>query len=196
MPDAPLIAHSLAEAYLYLMANPCPSCGKGPLRGREPSASGSSEPRAQASGALASPPPVTLSAECTSCHSASPWTFQLPKPLDAKEANPPPLLNPTDEPSRILDVAQWITLFRMISTTADNQSDKQASRRLRIEAGQCLEEALKFYEPDNDLPPTGAFFHQGSRDRLRANPEQFSCQRLLGLRNKLPTESRLRPESD
>ena len=29
--DAPLIAHSLAEAHCYLMVTPCGACGKGPL---------------------------------------------------------------------------------------------------------------------------------------------------------------------
>ena len=32
MSDFPLVAHSLAEAYLYLMATPCAACGQGPLR--------------------------------------------------------------------------------------------------------------------------------------------------------------------
>jgi hypothetical protein len=187
MADACPTAHSLAEAYLFLMATPCPACGKGPLRG---------EVTAAPPGRAAQPHPagrntVSLNAECGACHAHSPWTFEVP---GTAVSGTPPVINATDEPSRILDVAQWITLFRMISARAAEQADRQIARRLLIEAGQCLEEALKFYEPGNDLPPPTAFFHPGSRERLRTNPEQFSRQRLLGLRAKLPTESRLRPK--
>jgi len=174
------------------MANPCPSCGKGPLHGQELSAPSPSKGEGQGEGR--DDAVVEIAAECAACHAESTWSFRLSAVAGAPDVRQP-VINPTDEPSWILDVAQWITLFRMISATAEQQSDKQAARRLRIEAAQCLEEALKFYEPDNDLPPTEAFFHEGSRDRLRNHPGQFSRQRLLGLRNKLPTETRLRPES-
>ena len=30
-PEDPLVAHSLAEAYLYLLATPCGNCGEGPV---------------------------------------------------------------------------------------------------------------------------------------------------------------------
>jgi hypothetical protein len=173
------------------MANPCPSCGKGPLHGREPVSPSPSTEEGQVEGQHAAA--VEVSAECAACRAASSWSFVLP--TLAITAETPPVINPTPEPSRILDLPQWITLFRMISVAAEQQSDKQAARRLRIEAGQCLEEALKFYEPDNDLPPQEAFFQEGSRERLRSHPEQFSRQRLLALRNKLPTESHLRPKS-
>jgi len=100
------------------------------------------------------------------------------------------VVNSTDEPSWILDVAQWLTLFSMMTEMAGKESDKTAARRLSLEAAQCLDEALKFYEEDNDLPPTEAFFHQGSRDRFRDHPQQFSRQRLLHLRSRLPTRWR------
>ncbi len=200
MDDAPLIAHSLAEVYLFLMATPCPSCGKGPLHGGDPLAAEDTTAKSQ------TPSPsqgegggegqglaaLRITADCGACHAMSHWVFQLPTATPTP-VDQPPVINPTSSPSEILDVAQWLTLFGMITAAAERQPDKQAARRLRLEAGQCLEEALKFYEPGNDLPPPAAFFHEGSRQRLRTHPEQFSRQRLLALRSKLPTEYPMRP---
>jgi hypothetical protein len=105
--------------------------------------------------------------------------FRIPR--DAADA-----INPTAEPSEILDVAQWVMLSGMVAASATSEPDKVRKRRLFIEAAQCLEEALKFYADDNDLPPAAAFFHDGSRLRFRQSPEHFSRQRLLHLRSKLP----------
>jgi hypothetical protein len=111
----------------------------------------------------------------------------------AADADGPTVVNPTDEPSRILDVGQWILLFRMSLEAADKEVDKVLARRLGIEAAQCLEEALKFYdEVDNDLPPPEAFFDEASRERFRDAPEQFSRRRLIELRSKLPSPSTIR----
>jgi hypothetical protein len=103
------------------------------------------------------------------------------------------VVNPTDEPSRILDVGQWIVLFRMITERAAREIDKIQARHLGIEAAQCLEEALKFYDDvDNDLPPQEALFTEASRTRFRKAPEQFSRRRLIDLRAKLPSGSAMR----
>lgn len=77
-------------------------------------------------------------------------------------------------------------LSGMIAATASTEPDRQKKRRLLIEAAQCLDEALKFYIDDNDLPPSGAFLHEGSKQRFRQNPGQFSRERLIHLRSKLP----------
>jgi hypothetical protein len=190
MPDAPLVAHSLAEAYLYLMATPCHLCGKGPLRGSE---ARPVEPRRE-------PMAVTITVTCGACQDVSELLFELPHGLGTDEASGPPYVNPTDSPSRIIDVARWITLFRVITEAAARETDKMEARRLGLEAAQCLEEALKFYDdPDSSVPPPEAFFHESSRRRFRANPEQFAKERLIGLRAKLPSmslmRSRLSPSS-
>jgi hypothetical protein len=108
--------------------------------------------------------------------------------LRAQQAGPASVrVNASDRPSRIIDVAQWLILFRTIGEAASRTTDKVEARRLGYEAAQCLEEALKFYEPDNDLPPATAFFHESSRDMRCAHPEEFSRERMVGLRNRLPT---------
>lgn len=180
MSDAPLVAHSLAEAYLYLMATPCSSCAKGPLNGSE----------ARSVQGLSEPMVVAITATCGACRNVTELTFQLPHGLGIDESVGPPLVNPTDEPSRIIDVARWITLFRVITEAAGKESDKMEARRLGLEAAQCLEEALKFYDDrDNALPPPEAFFHETSRRRFHDNPEHFAKQRLINLRAKLPSTS-------
>jgi len=104
------------------------------------------------------------------------------------------VVNPTAEPSQILDLGQWLTLFRMLTETAGHEASMTDARRLSLEAAQCLDEALKFYDDaDNDVPPVEAFFGEDSRDRFKAHPEQFSRRRLLHLRSKLPTPWPKRP---
>jgi len=77
-------------------------------------------------------------------------------------------------------------LSGMIAATASTETNREQKRRLLIEAAQCLDEALRFYSGENDLPPADAFFHEGSRLRFRQTPEHFSRERLLHLRSKWP----------
>ena len=178
MSEQPLVAHSLAEAYLYLMATPCAGCGQGPLRGGEARPSGDVDDRAT----------VVVDVTCDACQSASALSFRLPGGLDPDNAQDPPDINPTEEPSRILDVGQWLVLFRLLVEEAGQERNKQRARRLGLEAAQCIEEALRFYDDaDNDLPPDDGFFCPASRTRFREAPDQFSRQRLIGMRGKLPS---------
>lgn len=180
MSDARLVAHSITEARLYLMVTPCPSCSTGPLR---PS-------QLQTTGGEAGESELTIDASCSSCESALSFTFLLPPGVGADADVDTPQINTTDQPSRIIDVAHWLTLFRMGAEEAGRESDKTQARELWIESGQYLAEALKFYDdPDSDLPSEEAFFGDTSRTRLRENPEQFSRQRLINLRAKLPFPS-------
>ncbi len=175
-PDDRLTANSLVEAYLYLKVTPCASCGRGPLRGSEPRLAG------EAGGAST----VTIAVTCAACRCETTETFHLEDPQIGEHSTLPGI-NPTDEPSHILDVGQWIVLFRMLTEEAAREADRVQARSLGIKAARCLDEALKFYdEQDNDLPPSEAFFCKTSRARFRESPEQFSRQRLLGMRSKLP----------
>ncbi|HEY3243305.1 MAG TPA: hypothetical protein VGM03_08130 [Phycisphaerae bacterium] len=172
-PSRALPARSLAEVYLYLMVTPCAACEEGPLR------AGDATSR-QESGRLRVEVPVT----CAACGQRGSRHFELP--LEARDSMHQNRISADGSVSPIIDVAQWMTLFRMIAEAADRQSDKIEARRLGYEAAQCLEEALKFYVADNDLPPARAFFTDKSRALLREHPEYFSRQRLLELRAKLP----------
>jgi len=185
MSDAPLVAHSLAEAYLYILATPCASCGSGPLRG------GEAELANDVGGARA----VSIAATCGSCQGLTRLRFRLPAPPERIPAQQTPVVNPTAEPSQILDLSQWLTLFRMLTEKAGHEASKSGARQLALEAAECLDEALKFYDDeDNDLPPVEAFFGKDSRDRFKAHPDQFSRRRLLHLRSKLPTPWPMRPD--
>ena len=183
MSDEPLVAHSLAEAYLYLMVTPCSACDQGPLKGADARRISPSEGEAA----------VTVSSTCAACGGQADHTFRIAHDLKAENESTGAVVNPTDDPSGIIDVAQWITLFRMITEAAGREPDKVQMRHLGLEAAQCLDEALKFYdEVGNDLPPPEALFHDSSRSRFRSNPEQFSRQRLINLRGKLPTTEEMR----
>lgn len=181
MSESPLVAHSLAEAYLYVMATPCTACGDGAWRAGR----GSRDESAQDQNHL------ILPVSCAKCGAKDELRFHLPL-LSAGSDPAIAVVNPSSEPSRIIDLAQWITLAHVIIEAASKEKDKQQARHLGIEAAQCLEEALKFYEEDNDLPGPDAFFHHASRRRFQEHPQQFSRQRLVNQRAKLPTLSVMR----
>ncbi len=197
MPDDMLVTHSVAEAHFYLMATACTSCGQGPLVGQEAHPVDAA-PGLVPEGDKKESENVTvrlwrITVTCAACQSVTSPTFQIPRELAGVPAGETVVVNPTDEPSRILDVGQWIMLFRMITERAARETDKIQARHLGLEATQCLEEALKFYDDlDNDLPPPEALFTDASRTRFRKAPEQFSRRRLIDLRAKLPSQSAMR----
>ena len=180
MSSQPLEAHSLAETYLYLMATHCPRCGQGPLRGADARPEGDERPIR-----------LRIAATCGSCGEHGEYRFTVPgsvASLRARQAGSVAArVNPSSRPSQIIDVAQWIVLFRMIAEAASRATDKVEARRLGYEAAQCLEEALKFYEEGNDLPPDAALFQESSREMRLTNPQEFSRERLMALRGRLPT---------
>ena len=174
MTPRPLQAHSLAEIQLYLMATPCDACRRGPLQRCDPWA-----PLEAAE--------FTLTARCAACGQERELTFALPadRPPDDPGALYP-IVNPTDEPSCILDVGQWIVLFRVILAAAAKEKDKIEARRLGYEAAQCLEEAIRFYGAEDELPGDDAIFTDATRDRRRDHPELFAKRHLVEMRAKLP----------
>jgi len=189
----PLEAHSVAEAHLYLMATPCKLCGTGRTR------CGQSRLETCDGRTL-----LVLQTRCETCGFDSEFRFSVPDgPATTSEEDDDlatARVNPGEEPSRIIDVAQWLVLFRVISEAAAAQADAAECRRLGYEAAQCLEEGLKFYLDDSDLPFPEGLFHERSRQQLRERPEFFARSRLIGLRAKLPTltemERRLQSSGD
>lgn len=174
-----LHAHTLSEAKLYLFAQTCPQCGLGPMhadRAGSLSDSASGSDGAETSGSE----PVELTAYCASCQASLTERFEIDFPtLDE--------LNPADAPSRILDVTDWVALSAALVELAERQDAAARKRSLKIESGDCLREALKFYaDGDNDLPPASACFSAEARDRVRDFPNEYSRQRLRDLLAKLP----------
>ncbi len=177
MTDDPLFAHSLAEAKLYLLATPCPSCDRGPTRCVGQVGDESQTDR----------PVVRLTARCGSCAHERTLDFLIAEYIPVPSFDLSKVINPTEDPSRIIDLAQWLTLATMLTESAKQESDKVVARQLRCEAGLCVDEALKFYDDrNNDLPPPGAFFNDVSRTLFRQQPERFARQRLQALRLDLP----------
>ena len=176
MDSEPLHAHSPTEVQLYLMATQCEKCGRGPLR-------------SDARPPLPTSRRFSLTVRCGACDEAHRFTFTLPEDAPAHDRDDLyPVINRTNSTSEILDVGQWLVLFRIILEAAGKEKDKIEARRLGYEAAQCLEEAIKFYE-DDDLPPEGALRCESTRQRRREQPQQFSKQHLLDMQAKLPKTS-------
>lgn len=181
MPDAPLPAHSLAEAFFYVMVTGCPACRDGGLK------AGTAKRLPSTDGVVL----LTIPAECSKCKSTVDLHFTLPE-APPHTGNQLDTVNSTSDPSRIIDLAQWVTLAHIIIEAASRETNKQQARRLGMEAAQCLEEAIKFFRNDNDLPEPTAFFSAESRSRFEQAPQKFSRQRLVNQRVKLPTISTMR----
>ena len=169
----PLPAHSIFEAELHLMVQPCEACDSGPLQVTDETIE---EAHIDSI--------VCVTSRCTSCGRSADTRFRI----DSRwaERSDPPVVNATAEPSRLIDVAQWLTLYHILLKRSRESADRVAGRRLAYEAGLCITEALRFYEPDNELPPASAFFSEHSRDQARAHPTHFARERLVGLRSGLP----------
>jgi len=186
MPTEPLIAKSLAEAFFYLLVTPCRICSAGPLRADMARGVEQNQGHWQ----------ITIPSLCKECGEEAEHVFRLDEKPESLSPADSPTINATSDPSRLIDVGQWIVLFRMITEAASGEKDKQQARQLGIEAAMCLEEALKFYkDEESDLPTDDAFFVESSRDHYRKNPEHFSRQRLLALRAKLPTIAHMRSQT-
>ncbi len=175
----PLPIRDLLEAYYYLMLQRC-ACG-GPLE--------ASEFRREFDEGI---PCRRMLALCRDCRTRQDFLFdvtrcdQQPEPIEM----PRPIDDP--KPSRVIDVSQWLALFHAILKAAGGTRDRASSRRLGFEAAQCLEEALKFYDGDEDLPPREAFLTDKSFQRSREHPAGFARSRLIEYRDKLPATGIMR----
>lgn len=187
MTHSGLQANSIAEVYYHVMASPCAACGKGPLE------AGEARSLFTSGEADSEPDSVRLDVTCSACRHVESREYALPHGTGLPDDGSPAVVNPGDSPSKLVDVAQWITLFRLLTTSAAQTTSKPESRRLGLEAAQCLDEALKFFDdPDSDLPPASAFFTAHTQHLLKEHPSLYSRQRLLELRSKLPTETVMR----
>jgi len=190
-----LIPHSLTEARLYVKTRRCASCGEGPLLiSREAPVYD-----AAAHG-------LTVTVVCDECGQPASIRFcvaelerrgpvlsMLDELRDVSQQPAAQVINPTRRPSRLIDVAGWVMLYTMLTEAARTESVKSTSierraavRRMRIEAALCLDEALKFFDEDSDLPPREAFFTKESYGRFLDRPELYTRQRLIEMRGQSP----------
>lgn len=173
MTPEPLPAHSLAEAYFFLMLQVCPACGRGPMREQ------AAEAEEEHIDTL-----LRIDCACSQCGAQRSWRFSI----DSQYARSlePTVVNPGAEPSEIIDVLEWLTLFHSIVQQAEKAAVRSEARRLGFEAALCLDEALKFYDPDNELPPSSALFTPEHQNLAQRQPERFTRSKLLDYRSKLP----------
>ncbi len=169
----PHSAHSILEAQLYVMLQVCPECNAGPL-----------EVTSQDTEEHHLDDVIRLDCACPECGEKAAYRFRI----DSRraEVSEPPLINPADEPSTLIDIAQWLTLYHTLLARSKEASDRTASRGEAYRAALCIAEALKFYEPDNDLPPASAFFTDRAREQARSHPGFFARDKLLSLQSGLP----------
>jgi hypothetical protein len=167
-----LRARTSNEARFYMMVTPCPACGKGPwvLESAQQPGSGS----------------LSVASHCRACERAETFAFEIAHdtPLSGSESE---TINPTDQPSEIVDLAQWLSLYYLLLERAFTETDRVISRQSSFQAALCLAEAMKFYTDGKDLPDETAFFSDASREVFRSHPDNFSRQRLSDMQGKLPS---------
>ncbi len=172
-----LPAYSIVERHFYLMVLQCESCGKGPFefvskeRGPDEKVD-------------------IWYVRCKNCNQGKRLLFDRTSLLIEKEEFTKDELlavNPSKSPSRLIDVGQWLAIFYAIISAASQEGDRKEVQRLGYEATLALEEAIKFYQSDNDLPPENSIWTESSQKRFREHPEMFERHRILAMRDKLPT---------
>ena len=168
-----LQANSLNETGYYLMVTPCDDCGKGPWIVQ------TSQEQ------LATENTSIIDAICSHCQKPRRFRFTIKHnvPADGPESE---LINPSETPSKIVDLAQWVSLFYHLIESAASISSKHATRRTGFIAALCLAEALKFYKSD-ELPPESAFFSERTLAIFHGHPEKYARQHLRDMQAKLPT---------
>ena len=164
--ETPLDALSLDEVRCFLAVTPCPCCHAGPI---------------------ALDTSATSPATCQACGGELllDYTVEYPIPDDTDDAIPH--INPTDEPSRLVDLNQWLGLAYLHAEAAGSHRIASSEHHARqLWAAACLTEALKFYPKDAEFPPQGACWVETSQRALADHPNIFSREILMGLRTKLP----------
>jgi len=176
-PDAPVDVHSVQEEYFYLMLHPC-SCGGAWAGGDQqidPASAGVSH---------------HVAARCHRCGAERTFHFRLAAP--AGPHGPVRQVNPTSEPSRALDAAQWLDLARFYLGRIERLTSAEERAQSLLDARQCLEEALKFYGPGDDGPPPSALWSEKSRAQVAASPGACRRAALEAMLAKIPPMDRLR----
>jgi hypothetical protein len=170
--------HSLAELHLYAAMAVCRACSTLGLP--------ITQTLAEAGDAALV---VRAKAACEGCGEESVFAFIAARDFDTRPeaaCRLPVIINTTADPSELLDVSQWLTLYRIAVDAAEKLPAKPLARAVLIEAGQCLAEALRFYPPDSDVPSASAFFGAETLQRFRDHPHLFARQRLIELAGGLP----------
>ncbi|MFP4355878.1 MAG: hypothetical protein ACLFUJ_12205 [Phycisphaerae bacterium] len=166
-----LTARTIAEAEAWFLVRPCPGCGQGPWQLVRQSTPAPADPR------------LVMRAGCMQCDHQETVRFAVDQPDLPEE---PWQVNPTDQPSELIDLAGWVGLFYGYLDQASRQTDKTRTRKLGYRAAVCLAEALKFYSDDDELPGEEAFFTRRGRRAYHEHTENFARQKLRDMQSRLP----------
>ena len=177
IPDDAVHVHSVQEEYFYLMVHPC-ACGGAWL--------GDDQPMEE------TPARVThhVAARCSRCKAQQTFHFQYETPGNLKE--PIRQVNPTADPSRALDAAEWMGLAQFYLGRIDRLTRDVEKAQSLLDARQCLEEALKFYGPDDDGPPAAALWSDASRQKAHRQAKAFRRETIGAMLARIPPMERLR----
>ncbi len=171
-----LKAHTLNEGRYHLKVTPCPQCDRGHWEIDKIDRSRTEPSR------------VDFAAHCSRCGLERTFAFTIEYEIPQRGPESE-CINPGREPSRIIDLGQWRSLFALLIELSDRAESKVEARRTGFQAALCLAEALKFYDDDdeNDLPPRSAFFSEETAETFREHPAKFSRQALRDMQGRLPS---------
>jgi len=173
--DEPLRAHSPNEVEFFLQVTACPKCGHGPMEAKDVQPEGDGDPTEPSRGAK-------VRALCKRCGAQATYHFRWDAPAPA----PGDCVNPTDRPSTLIDLGQWVGLCYRFQEEADRAASPAEAHQAHRRAALCLDEALKFHLGE-ELPPESAFFTETSLAGFRSNPALYARTRLREFQALLPT---------
>ena len=175
--DLPVHVHSVQEEYFYLMVHPC-VCGGVWLSESQEIEQGEARVLHE------------VAATCSACGTRRTFRFHL----DAHGGSKGPIrqVNPTAEPSRALDVVEWMTLAEFYLGRIEQLTESVRKAQSLLDARQCLEEALKFYRPRDDGPPASALWSDASRRKVAEGAKTFRRTTVEAMLDRLPPLERLR----
>ena len=171
--DEPLHAHTPNEVEYYLRVTSCAKCG-GPMETKDVRPEGDGDESAD-------PPGAKLRARCKRCGARATFHFRW----DHDTPVPAGCVNPTDRPSAIIDLEQWVALYYLFHEEALSARSPAEARRADRQAALCLAEALKFHG-GQEFPPESAFFREASLAAFRRDPANYAHTRLRELQALLP----------
>jgi len=176
-PDDAVHAHSIQEEYFYLMVHPC-GCG------------GAWQSETQDTAPHPEGLRHSILARCARC--GQPQTFHFLLDSSAGPKQPIRLVNPTPEPSRAIDAAEWMDLARFYLGRIPRLTKPMERAQSLLDARQCLEEALKFYGPGDDDPLPSALWSKKSRKKVGQQRDAFRRTSIAAMLEKIPPMDRLR----